>query len=505
MVIPAHTRWAALTTSVILLASGLVLWPYINNGLWADDAYNSQIWGMVHRFDTTLWAFTARITHNWVTQAGRLLVAWPWIYSFFYVVHDMLAVRLVNLAFVALHIGCFVYLMRLLRVSWTACALFALILPMLFQMRGANDPVAAFATFSQVLGILLTGGLIFIAKWYASGKTLHLVAATLIVGISLLGYEINLVFFPLAVIAILAAPHPHKLRNLLVLMAPCIAFLAATAYVKSHTTTPYPGTAIGQLSAVPLTYAVQAVAALPGSYYGLFAIKGLPPEALWATTRVTPLAWAAALAVLVAMLAIGRGARRHERGRPDAWAAPALVATVLALGPPALIALSARYQAELDWGLAHLPVYYQQFGVALMLALVMRAGVRPTWGACALGTLVAAYAAFNLTVNLRTAEPIDAWYKEPLMSFSQALDDGLLAEVAEGDVLEPDKGMPPYINGNLIYQRLHKRVSVSDEVAIAGLFEAPPRPGARHFRLWRDPARQHAWRVDALSAPAPLP
>lgn len=47
---------------------------------------------------------------------------------------------------------------------------------------------------------------------------------------------------------------------------------------------------------------------------------------------------------------------------------PIFAAGMLLLVPPVLISISAKYQSDLTWGYAHIPVYYQCFGLAFLLA-----------------------------------------------------------------------------------------------------------------------------------------
>src|SRR5262249_53951720 len=163
------------------------------NGMWFDDALNSQIWAMVNRFDSTLWNFTRRVTGQWLHYQGRILFSWPLVYGFFYWIREPWLVRLVDMALVLVHVGSVAYLLKLMKLRARTIGLFVLILVSLFQIRDTHDPIASYAAFCQLQGIAVTVALILLVRWTLTARTSLLVASSLIAGLSFTAYELNLV------------------------------------------------------------------------------------------------------------------------------------------------------------------------------------------------------------------------------------------------------------------------------------------------------------------------
>jgi hypothetical protein len=478
--------------AMLCLLFAIVLFPYAKNGFWADDSLNSQTWGMVHRFDSSVWEFSYRVSRSWFVNSGRILFPWPAIYGFFYVLRDELAVRLADMALFIGHIGITVLLLRRVGISWRTVGLFVLILITLLQIRGAGDPLAAFAGFSQGLGILLMLSLLLLHKWHETQASGWLAASSLLAVLSMTCYEINVVYVPIALMAVLASKQRRVLRDVAIVVLPFAIFIAANIYVKSIALNPYPGSEFGHMSAVPRTFLKQLFATLPGSYYALLGHLQYPLPELLRAASTSKLAWA----VMILWSTMAIMVLRRQSTQQPALRIAVFAALMLLLVPPALISTSVRYQSELVWGTAHVPIYYQCFGLAFLAAAAVE---RLSTGKLAkLVTVSVPFigigVALSLTMNMYHSSRIDAAFREPRDSLVSALHHGLFDGVRDGDVVRIE-GQPIFINGNLIYQVIGKNVSIPGEVAIAGWFESLPRHDAKLYRLFRDPASNNQWRV----------
>ncbi|OWF75627.1 hypothetical protein B4900_20610 [Yersinia rohdei] len=478
--------------AMLCLLFAIVLFPYWKNGFWDDDALNSQTWGMVHRFNSSVWEFSYRVSRAWFVDAGRILFPWPAIYSFFYVLRDELAVRLADMAMFIGHIGITVLLLRRVGISWRTVGLFALILLALLQIRGSGDPLAAFAGFSQGVGILLMLSLLLLHKWHETQGTGWLAASSLLAALSMTCYEINVVYIPIALVAVLASRHRRVLRDVAIVVLPFAIFMAASIYAKHMVLNPYPGSALGQLSAVPATFLKQLVATLPGSYYVLLGRHEYPLAELLRAASTSPLAWG----VMILWSALAIMVLRLQATQQPALRMAVFAAWMLLLVPPVLLSISAKYQSELIWGTSHVPVYYQCFGLAFLAAAAVE---RLSTGRIAklvtvFVPLIGIGVALSLTINMHQSARMDSVFREPRDSLVSALHNGLFDSVRDGDVVLIE-GQPMFINGNLIYQVIGKNVSIPDEIAIAGWFESLPRPDAKRYRLFRDPASNNQWKL----------
>ena len=222
----------------------------------------------------------------------------------------------------------------------------------------------------------------------------------------------------------------------------------------------------------------QLIAMLPGSFYLLHAQPDYPVSELVADALGSKIAWAIAVLSLASYVLLIR-ARDSSSG-----ASRGLLVTAVAfvLLPPALIAISARYQTELVWGNTHLPVYYEYFGLALLGTVVSARIFRGPRAAVLtiVAPISAVYVASNWIVNMRQVASLDATSAEPRNSFVSALKAGLLDSVEDGDIVAITN-QPVFINGNLIYQTIGKNLSIPNEGAISHWFESKPRRSANHY------------------------
>lgn len=478
--------------SVFAVLVAIILLPYAKNGFWADDALNSQTWGLVNRFDSSVIEFSSSVIQAWLVEYGRILLPWPAIYSFFYILKSELAVRLADMTMFIAHVSLTILLLRRIGVSWRTVGLFVLSLLALLQIRDSGDPLAAFAGFSQGVGILLMSSLLMLHKWHETKSVAWLAASSLIAALSMTFYEINSVYVPIAVVTILTSNHSRKIRDTAIIVVPFLIFITANIYVKHVALTPYAGSEVGSLSAAPATFLKQLFATLPGSFYLSAGKNEYLPRELFSAASTSKLAWG----VMLIWSAIAIIVLRREHTKQPVMLMPIFAASMLLLVPPVLISISAKYQSGLTWGYAHIPVYYQCFGLAFLLAAAVdhlsRGAMTKLVMACV--PLVGLGIALNWTMNMHQSAVWDSLFREPRDSLVSAMQNGIFNGVRDGDVVLVD-GQPIYINGNLIYQTIEKNFSIPNEAAIAGWFESPPRADAKVYRLARDPAANNQWKV----------
>ncbi len=485
--------------SVIVLASSivalLVLRPFYSNGFWFDDSLNSQMRSMLHRFDTSLLDFSMQVTAVWIRNAGRLLLGWINIYSMFYVFHEPRWLRGLSMVFLLCHVALFAWVLMQLKASLRFIGLACLVLIGLFQIRGNHDPVAAYAGFYQTLGIQFMGAVALLLHWRRTHRAWLLVCSSLIIVWSLTYYEINLVYYPFALLIVWMETRGAERRaSLTTLLIPFLAFLSVALWVKKHASAIYPGANIGSLDGFPMAFLRQLHSTLPGSFYATLGKGDLAPADLVIQAMHSRSSWTVLLLGAIVIFAMLRKTEPIRDIDPMIWP----FALNLLITPAFLIAMSARYQTEIAWGQGYLPVYYQYFGMAVLLtALLIVVAQRSTLSRIALPCLLGTYLALNLQMNIHMKQQLDLTFREPVESLKRDLRNGLLDAVQNGDVVT-FKSAPIFVNGNVIYEVTGKRVFVPNEVATAGWFKTQPRPGAQEFVLQRvnRSASGPDWRLD---------
>lgn len=469
----------ALALGIIAL---LILRPFYSNGFWFDDSLNSQMRSMLHRFDTSLLDFSLQVTIVWIKNAGRLLLGWINIYTMFYVFYEPRWLRGLSMVFLLCHVALFAWVLMQLKASLRFIGLACMVLIGLFQIRGNHDPVAAYAGFYQTLGIQLMGAVALLLHWRRTHKAWHLLCSSLIIVWSLTYYEINLVYYPFALLVVWTETRGAERRaSLTTLLIPFLAFLSVALWVKKNASAIYPGADIGSLEGFPMAFLRQLHSTLPGSFYATVGNGDFAPTDLVIQAIHSRSSWTVLLLGALVIFAMLRKTEPIRAIDPMIWP----FALNLLITPALLISMSARYQTEIAWGQGYLPVYYQYFGMAIFLtALLAFAARHSTFLRAALPCVLGSYLALNLQINTNMKQRLDLTFREPVESLKRDLRNGLLDSVQSGDVVTI-KSAPIFVNGNVIFEVTGKRVFVPDEVATAGWFKSQPRPGAQKFFLQR--------------------
>jgi hypothetical protein len=181
------------------------------------------------------------------------------------------------------------------------------------------------------------------------------------------------------------------------------------------------------------------------------------------------------------------------RDRIDAFAAAAIGALIILLAAAPLAAL-VKYQQELRAGLGYLPVFYEGFGVAVILSAIATATMRQrarVASQVAWSIALAALATMTQATNARVVRE-DVARMKARASLEAALDRGLLAGVPDGaaitiapqDWIAYDGQGPEGIGTRgLFFLHGGKRVAL-----------VPPGDRRARLELVYDPAAKH-WNV----------
>jgi hypothetical protein len=321
-----------------------------------------------------------------------------------------------------------------------------------------------------------------------------LIASSAIASLSLTWYEINIVYIPIALFTIASFRRRDWRVGVAVTTIPFLLYLGATVWLKNSSPHEYAGASVGTAALLLPTYCKQLLATFPGTFYGLIGDVSLPVDQLltYALGNIVAVL-ASALWMLCFLLTLGMvGVPVPSRQRRVV----VFMGLVLLLMPPMFIAISSKYQQELTWGSAHIPVYYQYFGLAILATMSLEKLLSPKAqiAVVAVASVLAVWVGLNWSVNNKQSEKLDIAFREPRDSFVLALKNGILDPVRDGDIVKIEN-QPLFINGNLIYQVTRKNVSVPGEIAIAGWFVSRPRADARRYSLIREAVPGSPWKL----------
>ena len=335
--------WVAVITST----------PYL-----ADDGLNKDLRATAIASGDTLLDLIVRYTSQWMTTEGRFFPgSLAWSYGLFWFTGSALEYKLVVGAVLVVAVALVCLLAARLTGRWKVAAVLGVLTLGCLQLRLTNDGTAAYAGLLPLTIALSAGAVLVLVSrrgWLWS------VLAAVLYAMALVTYETVILFLPVMVAAVVVTRRSWRPAVALVvpaLVQACIV-LALRAGLENA---PAPGYTIRLSPAEALpTLAKQMLAAVPLSQH-LLRDGTVPPVSM--STAV--------IALLVAGVPAFVGLRVLARSvvvvRP--------VTIVLLAGgglwiwgaSAALVAVTARWQAELRLGQGYLPVVYGYVGLALCL------------------------------------------------------------------------------------------------------------------------------------------
>ena len=355
--------------ALIIVAAVVLLSPVLETPFYGDDLHNIQRSAELAAEDQTSWAFIASQNQQWMTNEGRFFpvtfteitllfdnVHARWIYKTLQMVAATGAVAV---------LGTFVAVLsrnRRLGLLVSIVALSGL------QIRLWYDPIISYNLMLPSLTItILLSWLILVGGLRSSNRTLTITAfacSGLLWTVGLLQYEITYLLAP-AVLAILWHERLTERWRLWAaggtVLIPTFLLANYVATLRSGATPSPAYTTNFALEDVVPAAIYQLVGAFPGTA-AVFA-AGVPGiGSLIGRTTLWSLLGAIAGGGAVYLLL------RHP-WRPPTRSATALTGLGIALFvlPAIPISLSLRWQAELDWGLAYVPVFIQTLGLAMLV------------------------------------------------------------------------------------------------------------------------------------------
>jgi hypothetical protein len=184
-----------------VILSSYALLPILSSGFVADDALNSLIKPFVNYYQISLLDISNKIFFSWINNEGRSLLGFYVVYFLFYTLEKLLYIKIATIFFIIINISLFAYLLKKLRVNlfFIFLTIFFIIFLIEINING-NDPVIGYSFHLPILFIHLLLLLILFVNWVQKENYIYLFLVSIFWLISLLFYEINIIFFPLALI-----------------------------------------------------------------------------------------------------------------------------------------------------------------------------------------------------------------------------------------------------------------------------------------------------------------
>jgi hypothetical protein len=412
----------------------VVIAPTLRSGWIGDDAFYSVLNGILGADRITLWQAMRQAFDLWFFGSGRF---YPGLivekYLVFAVFANLLAYKLLIVAATLATLELF----RRCVAAYTSRGLgnlAALVAAALLALHGYHDAILSYNAMPQVVAMLLLGSLIaFRRVLEGAGSGLRALSIALYAAAALT-YE-DVYGFSLLYVVI-AAFERRSRRAVLAASWPYLAIAAGLALVSGamRVAAGVPSYSPYGLSIVPAAVlralGEQILAAFPLAYYLL------DPSHIFGRSNVydffnnaplNPIVFIAFVAALAYALDGAARERLDARG-------PIVVGAAVVVLAAAPIAGLVKYQTELKPGLGYLPVFFEEFGIALILAslaaITMRGSRRFAWQ-IAWSVVIAAIATVTAAANVRVVRE-DFARTQARQSLERQLDRGFLNGIPDG-------------------------------------------------------------------------
>ena len=164
------------------------------SGYFSDDAYSSQIKGILAYEDKNLFNYTTKTIFGWVIGSGRLLILNQFQYLIFYLIENIYLYKLFIIVLLIINFQLFYKLNNKIINSQTYSLYIAIFSVLSIQLREFHDPVLGFHGFMIVLSILFLTQILLLIKYIENQNKSLLYISLTIFTICHLMYELAFTF-----------------------------------------------------------------------------------------------------------------------------------------------------------------------------------------------------------------------------------------------------------------------------------------------------------------------
>lgn len=347
------------------------------SGYRGDDILNSIVYGKIYSGEaTSIGSFTMHIINSWITESGRFFPFAFYMYYLFYAMQSLVVYKYFLILFTIMNSFLFSYFILLVTQNKNLSRLVFLLYPMVIPISFAYDnPYNAYhgllqsVFFYNIVAMILFWKSHFVKKKYLVYTFLG--GASICCLISLWTYEISYVFFVIYVwIARLLAKDKNEFLKYIGPIC-LVYFFAIFVYIfcRYNAISPYDGVkTVFVFKLVAITYLKQLIASFPGVTAVLlehFRTKDIFPMINSSDFSV------AILFMLLLSYLLADFGREHVILPLRIKRFLIGMAGVFLFVAPILVSISSKYQQEISWGSAWLPVYLESFGILIFLLLFM--------------------------------------------------------------------------------------------------------------------------------------
>lgn len=347
--------------------------PVVKSGLYADDLPNFQ--HRAARVQTDLQETLQRtniVIEHWKTNGRYTPISFIWMELSFYLFTTISSYKIFVFFMNILAVIVFVVYLRVLKMNinysiWLIC------LGSVIQYRvGFHDAYTSYNGMYQLLTVFVFATLIFQGLYFTKQNIWFLLVAAFCFIISLFISEVGLLALLLIPFTAVFLKIPFKkwAISVIPIILITLGYLGYIAWLRTHMIEKdaYPGLKTSfDLTAMTELLAKQMYASLPLT--NLQNKSAIPIVLFHQLSNIWNLI--AVFAIFIIGYFISKNYKLKNAAMKYNINFSTLIFALALMGFPALFILpSAKYQNEVSWGTAYLPVYIQSFGTAMLLALL---------------------------------------------------------------------------------------------------------------------------------------
>lgn len=367
---------------LLLLLTGVSLSVILKSGFYEDDAVLSfQSKYFIWNTGTDIQTYLKAVVQSWLNQGRFFPISNIYVSLLMHYVSSAFVYKLIILLFVVLNVYVFGAFVRRLTGSRSFSLLVMAVVPMCMQVRAYHDPLVAYHLLMQVLLLFLLFTAMALRRFLEKKRAVWLLVSLAVYTIGLMTYEVFYIsiFFLCFLVFFYEAESVRKafcwrnIKRTFFIMLPYALIMAGLFFlslrVKQKYGVSYDGIqAVFSLKKILLTAAKQIVAAAPLSYR-LLCNEQMGHMFHWNPLTILKTAKLQDFAAAFVLAAAAFPLLRKPWKLKNKGSLLGMALTLL-LAPAALIGVSSKYQRELIWGIGHIPVYLEYFGITVLGVLL---------------------------------------------------------------------------------------------------------------------------------------
>lgn len=412
----------------------ICLFPYAISGFYFDDIYNSLVYGSINYGDSTFQQYLSNQLQQWQLH-GRFFPISITIISYIWSFSDSLfEYRMIHLVFIFLNCVFFYVLVRKISKSARFSGLVIILLPLFFQFNPRWDGISSFGPLNQLALLFVLVTWIFLINFIESGSFKLLVASLIFEFLSLGTYELALIVYPVQLLLLSFYKEKGAIiskAGVILCTLVLLIYLAITFYLIVNRDHSYDGVNIGgpSLSA----YFAQFFSAFPLSF---FANTLLPIDINFAVMAILIFAYTA----LYYFYFNNYAAKFSDKMQINNIKLLLLIGFIISVIPPMLISISSKYKNIVSYGDPYIVVYFQYWGLALVLAIFINYFFKKSKKIALI--IIVIIVSITTSANLARINIKNNQFLLPRDNTKTAIKNGLMDELLEGDILIVDSPFP---------------------------------------------------------------